>query len=150
MWSLGKKFDSIYLSINAITIPTIGFKVYTFRSFGRNFGQNQAKVDECSLNFLAILWKYFQKEISVTNSLLNFFILSTNEKKTRQKLSQLPTIMNGCLRFLYFHVLNIANLAKCTYGLSPLEQHHKIERKNTDSQFSDIAPKASIPKRISL
>jgi hypothetical protein len=76
--------------------------------------------------------------------------LSTNEKKTRQKLSQLPTIMNGCLRFLYFHVLNIANLAKCTYGLSPLEQHHKIERKNTDSQFSDIAPKASIPKRISL
>jgi hypothetical protein len=47
--------------------------------------------------------------------------------------------------------LNIATLAKCTYGLSPLEQHRKIERKNTEShhpQFSDIAPEASIPKKI--
>ncbi len=54
------------------------------------------------------------------------------------------------LKILYFHVLNIANLAKCTCGLSPLERHHKIERKNTDShhpQFSDIAPEASNPKK---
>jgi hypothetical protein len=59
--------------------------------------------------------------------------------------------MNGVLKILYFHVLNIAKLAKYTYWLSPLEQHHKIERKNTDSrhpQFSDIAPEASIPKKI--
>jgi len=55
------------------------------------------------------------------------------------------------LKILYFHVLNIANFAKRTYGLLPLEQHHKIEKKNTDShhpQFSDIAPEASIPKKI--
>jgi hypothetical protein len=38
------------------------------------------------------------------------------------------------LKILYFLILNIANLAKCTYGLSPLEQQYNFYfRKNTDS-----------------
>jgi hypothetical protein len=34
--------------------------------------------------------------------------------------------MKGCLKFWYFLILNIANLAKCTYELSPLEQHYNF------------------------
>jgi hypothetical protein len=35
-------------------------------------------------------------------------------------------IWKGAYNFLHFLILNIANLAKCTYELSPLEQHYKF------------------------
>jgi hypothetical protein len=38
--------------------------------------------------------------------------------------------MKGCLRFYTFIFLILLNLAKLTYGLSLIEQHHKVEKKN--------------------
>ncbi len=53
-----------------------------------------------------------------------------------QKLSQLIAYnMKACLRF-YTLIFSVSpNLAKHTYGQSPLEQHHKIEKKNTEQQW---------------
>jgi hypothetical protein len=54
---------------------------------------------------------------------------------------QLPKIftiahnMKGCLRFYIFIFLILLNLAKFMYGLSLIEQHHEVEKKNT-SWFS--------------
>jgi hypothetical protein len=54
-----------------------------------------------------------------------------------QKLPQLPTIWKHAKDFLTFIFWISSNLAKYAYGPLPLEQHHKIEKQNTDS-----APKA--------
>jgi len=37
--------------------------------------------------------------------------------------------MKGCLRFYTFIFLILLNLAKFTYGLSPIEQHHEVGKK---------------------
>jgi hypothetical protein len=37
--------------------------------------------------------------------------------------------MNMCLRFFTFTFLILPNLAKYMYRWSPLEQHHKIEKR---------------------
>jgi hypothetical protein len=53
-------------------------------------------------------------------------------EKIRQKSDQkkigkyLRTNMKRVLKILYFLILKIANLAKCTYGLSPLEQYYNF------------------------
>jgi hypothetical protein len=39
--------------------------------------------------------------------------------------------MKGCLRFYTFIFLILLNLAKFTYGLSLIEQHHEVEKKYT-------------------
>jgi hypothetical protein len=78
-------------------------------------------------------WKFshfvkniFSKEYSVANFMI---ILG---KKIRQKSDQkkigkyLRTNMKRVLKILYFLILNIANLAKRTYGLSPLEQYYNF------------------------
>jgi hypothetical protein len=49
--------------------------------------------------------------------------------------------MKGCLRFSTFIFWISPNLSKYTYGLSPLEQHQKFERKNNClSKFSINCP----------
>jgi len=81
-----------------------------------------------SWKFFAILEKIFSKMKYFVRSSL--FLLKTT-----------PQIFYNCsqhervLKILYFHIFNIANLTKFMYGLSPIEQHHKVEKKNT-SWFS--------------
>jgi len=52
-------------------------------------------------------------------------------KKLHKKIAIIARTMEGCLRFDIFIFQTLPNLAKYIYGLSSLEQHHKIEKKNT-------------------
>jgi len=76
--------------------------------------------------------KKCKKEFSVTNSLLFFFGKISPKKwfflisKIRHYCVQYD--MKGCLRFYNSIFWILSNLAKYTYGLSPLEQQHKIEK----------------------
>ncbi len=57
--------------------------------------------------------------------------------------------MKGCLRFLYFHILNMAiYLAKFIYGPLPLEQHHKIEKKKKKLAWGVYWGYKNEPKKI--
>jgi hypothetical protein len=78
--------------------------------------------------------KYFQPRI-FCRKFHDFFGKKQFAQKDSQKNGKkLPTNMKRMLKILYFLILNIANLAKCTYGLSPLEQQYNFYfRKNTDS-----------------
>jgi hypothetical protein len=53
--------------------------------------------------------------------------------KSPQKIAIIAYIMKGCLRFYTCIFWTLPNLSKYIYGLSSLEQHHKIEKKNTDT-----------------
>jgi hypothetical protein len=52
--------------------------------------------------------------------------------------------MIGCLRFSAFVFWILPNLAKYTYGWSPLEQHHKILKKNTSAAASGAVTQKSV------
>ncbi len=52
-------------------------------------------------------------------------------KTIRQKNFTVTYNMKGCLRFYTFIFLILLNLAKFPYGLSLIEQHHEVEKKNT-------------------
>jgi hypothetical protein len=43
-------------------------------------------------------------------------------------ISAIAYNMKRYLRFFYFHILNVENLTKYTYGWSLLEEHHKIDK----------------------
>ncbi len=51
--------------------------------------------------------------------------------KIKIKITEKSTIRKGAWDFLLSYFWIPINLAKYTYGWSPLEQHHKIENQNT-------------------
>jgi hypothetical protein len=57
--------------------------------------------------------------------------LTISKKKSPEKEIQIfnkAYNIKGCLRFSNFIFWTLSNLAKYTYGWSPIEQHHKIEK----------------------
>jgi hypothetical protein len=56
-------------------------------------------------------------------------------KESQKKSKEIVEYYHNCLQYelvlkiFYFRILNITK-AKYTYGQLPLEQHHKIEKKN--------------------
>ncbi len=72
-------------------------------------------------NFRLFEKNIFKKENSARSSFFN----SKKFKKFDQ--NRHDSLQNArVLKILYFHVLISPDLAKRTYGLLPLEQHHKI------------------------
>jgi hypothetical protein len=41
--------------------------------------------------------------------------------------------MKGCFKILGFHIWILQIVVKYIYKVSPLKQHHKIEKRNIDS-----------------
>ncbi len=81
-------------------------------------------------NFRHLVKNVFRNEYSVTI----FFFGEDFGKIFKKKLPKFTTIaykLKGCLRFHTIIFWISPNLAKYTYALLPLEQHHKIERKKT-------------------
>jgi len=82
-------------------------------------------------NFSHFVKNIFNKEYPVANSMIVFWKKKNFAQKSKPKNSQenrqkLAYKYERVLKILYFLLLNIANLAICTYGLSPLERHYKF------------------------
>jgi hypothetical protein len=80
--------------------------------------------------------KYSQKVNSVMNSLFSwkqFLNKMKSGSKSPPKIAIIAYIMKGCGRFYTCIFWTLPNLAKFICGLSSLEQYHKIEKKNTDT-----------------
>jgi hypothetical protein len=110
---IGEKLESLFKKKLALFIVD------------KTHGESQPVNYFLGRRIFAILWKnVFKKEYSV----INFVLWKT--KKNPQKLPQFQqTIWKGVAVFYTFIFWISPNLAKYTCGLSPLEQHHKIDLK---------------------
>ncbi len=69
-------------------------------------------------DFSPLCTKFFFKEHFVT-----FFLFFENKNLPKRKMTKISPMfatttfnMKGCLRFSHFHIFNVFNLAKYTYG----------------------------------
>jgi len=74
--------------------------------------------------------KYFKKQYYVINFTFKKIVKKPKKSIFFSKLTTIACNMKGCLRFYTFMFWILPNLAKYIHGLSPLEQHHKIEKNN--------------------
>jgi hypothetical protein len=89
-------------------------------------------------------WFFSGKNFTIfVNNILRKKIIFENSF-FKEKLTKIATVTCNiieCLRFSPFIFIILVYLAKCIYGWSPLQQHHKIEEKTLGLwgiQFIDI------------
>jgi hypothetical protein len=90
----------------------------------------------CSNFFLWRIFAFLRKIFSENKILSEFPYFIRKNSKNLTKIVMIAYNMQGCLRFYTFMFLISPDLAKLTYGLLPLEQHHKIEKKKKKKKKS--------------